>query len=93
MSGRGDWLQLAYGLSYAEWSIRWWRWVSSTPSDFNAGYERIETCCERNETWPGWFLVGTFEEFTFAERKCTMLCTKVIMFHAIVSVKSFAEYP
>ena len=82
-----------YGLSYAEWSIRWWQWVSSIPSDFNPGYERIGTCCERNKTWPGWFLVGTFEKFTFAERKCTMLCTKAIMFHAIVSVKSLAEYP
>jgi hypothetical protein len=82
-----------YGLSYAEWSIRWWQWITSLPRDVNPGHERIGTCCERNQIWPVWFLAGTFEEFVFAERECTMPCTMAIMFPAIVSEKSFAEYP
>lgn len=82
-----------YGLSYAEWSTRWWQWVSSIPRDFNPGYERIGTCCEHNQTSPVWFLVGTFEEFASAERRCTIPCTMSILFPAIVSEKSFAEYP
>jgi hypothetical protein len=49
--------------------------------------------CERNQTWPVWFLVGTFEEFASAERRCTIPCAMAIMFPAIVSEKSFVEYP
>jgi hypothetical protein len=82
-----------YGLSYAEWSIRWWQWVTSIPRDFNPGYERTGMYCERNQTWPVWFLVGTFEEFASAERRCTIPCAMAIMFPAIVSEKSFVEYP
>jgi hypothetical protein len=37
--------------------------------------------------------VGTFEEFAYAERRCTIPCNMAIMFPAIVSEKSFAEYP
>lgn len=82
-----------YGLSYAEWSIRWWQWILSIPKDVNPGFDTKGTNCKRNQTWPVWFLVGTFEEFSYAVRSCTIPYDKAIMFPAIVSEKSFVEYP
>lgn len=63
------------------------------PRDINPGYDRTGSCCEASQTWPIWFLVGTFEEFEPVERICTVPFSMAIMFPAIVGEKSFIEYP
>jgi hypothetical protein len=82
-----------YGRSYAEWSAKWWQWICSIPRTSNPGYDRTGERCECNQNSPVWFLVGTFEEFTYAERRCTIPLGVGVMFPIIASEKSFAEYP
>lgn len=82
-----------YGLSYGEWSIKWWQWITSLPIDVNPGLQSMANCCERNQILPLWFLVGTFENAVYAQRECTIPSTVGIMLPVIVSEKSYAEYP
>ena len=82
-----------YGSSYAEWSIKWWKWVVSIPRKDNPGEDKTGTNSGLGQRGPVWFLAGTFENLPIAERKCTIPFGKAIFFPVIVSEKSFAEFP
>lgn len=73
----------AYGLSYGQWTTKWWEWCFSTPistsplSDDSGKYSNI------NQDGPVWFLCGTFGENKFPKRECIIPQEKGILFPVI----------
>ena len=84
-----------YGLQYAEWTVRWWRWVLSIPKDRNPLIDSTgEHCAEgQRQSGPVWFLAGTTGNIYRAERKCIIPTGKAILFPILVSQFSYAEVP
>lgn len=71
-----------YGLSYGEWSAKWWQWVMSTPGKDNPVTDETGEKCRvgQNDT-NVWFLSGTGGEK--ASRVCTIPSGKAILFPII----------
>ena len=49
-----------YGLTYGEWSAKWWQWVHSIPAENNPITDTTGIECARGQNGPVWFLVGTY---------------------------------
>lgn len=47
-----------HGLSYAEWSVKWWQWVFSLPADNNPILDTGD--CSVGQSGHVWFLGGAF---------------------------------
>ncbi|MDQ3838873.1 MAG: hypothetical protein M3297_06350 [Thermoproteota archaeon] len=48
-----------YGISYAEWTAKWWQWVLSIPIEINPAKDNTGGNCGINQSGPVWFLAGT----------------------------------
>lgn len=59
-----------YGLTYGEWTAKWWQWTLSTPKDVNPGGDTTGKNCALKQSGPVWFLSGTFGGS--ATRVCTI---------------------
>jgi hypothetical protein len=68
-----------YGLTYGEWTAKWWQWVHSIPTENNPMLDQTgEDCAQaQNQTGPVWFLAGT--SAGSAERTCTIPAGKAIL--------------
>lgn len=75
-----------YGVSYGEWTAKWWRWTHSIPTENNPQLDPTgEDCAQaQNQTGPVWFLAGTTGGF--AERTCTIPAGKAILIPIINAV-------
>ncbi len=58
-----------YGLSYAEWSVKWWQWMFSLPADNSPilGTGPVSA----GQSGPVWFLTGAFASGVYT-RECTI---------------------
>jgi hypothetical protein len=65
-----------YGLSYGEWTARWWQWALSIPADRNPLTDTTGEFCDEGQGGPVWFYAGTFGNS--AERTCTVPAGKAI---------------
>jgi hypothetical protein len=72
------------GLSYEQWSAKWWQWVWSIPYAVNPLVNPQSFDCSTNQSGPVWFLAST------AGRPCVIPAGKMI-FLSIVSVGE--DYP
>jgi hypothetical protein len=59
-----------YGLSYGEWSAKWWQWILSIPAASNPNLDNTGTHCAEGQSGHVWFLAGAFGG-TFI-RTCTI---------------------
>ncbi|HET9232721.1 MAG TPA: hypothetical protein VFP10_01115 [Candidatus Eisenbacteria bacterium] len=67
-----------YGLSYADWSARFWQWAFSMPVDHHPLYDTAD--CSEGQSGRVWFLGATFaptvggggEILAYAERECNV---------------------
>jgi hypothetical protein len=50
-----------YGLTYGEWTAKWWQWAYSIPSDVHPAYDDNGKYCAEGQSGPVWFLAGTYE--------------------------------
>jgi hypothetical protein len=75
-----------YGLTYGEWSAKFWQWTFSLPFD---GHPLFDTAdCSAGQSGPVWFLGGTFAAIEIepgvilgeVERTCTIPAGKSIFF-------------
>src|SRR5437763_11387933 len=65
-----------YGLTYGEWSARWWQWLLAIPPNVNPNFDGTSldpdvatvNDCAQGQSGPVWFLAGTFGGP--AERAC-----------------------
>jgi hypothetical protein len=48
-----------YGLTYGEWTAKWWQWAFSMPEAVNPTIDDTGRNCANNQTGPVWFLAGT----------------------------------
>jgi hypothetical protein len=67
-----------YGMTYGEWSARWWQWILSIPTSVNPLLDPTGADCGQGQLGPVWFLAGTFGGS--ASRACTIPAGKSILF-------------
>jgi hypothetical protein len=70
-----------YGLTYADWSARWWQWVMSMSETDNPLTDDTGKSCANNQSGPVWFLVGTSGGKVV--RECGIPAGKAIFFPII----------
>jgi hypothetical protein len=80
-----------FGLSYTDWTAKWWQWAYSIPRDVNPAYDDTGKYCAQGQTGPVWFLTGTYGHPV--DRYCTIPTGKAILFPILNSECSFAEFP
>jgi hypothetical protein len=72
-----------YGLSYGQWTAKWWDWCFSSPMSTSPLIDDTGEYSHFNQTGPVWFLCGTFGENRFPKRKCTVPRDRGILFPVI----------
>ncbi len=80
-----------YGLTYGEWTARWWQWAYSIPKNINPAYDDTGKNCAQKQDGPVWFLAGTFGHYV--NRICDIPDGKTILLPILNSECSFAEFP
>jgi hypothetical protein len=67
-----------YGVSYAEWTGRWWNWALGQPYGSDPITDPDGSFCDLGQTGPVWYLAGTFG--TTVSRTCNVPAGKAILF-------------
>jgi len=80
-----------YGLSYGEWSAKWWQWIYSISGDSNPLDDPNGKNCMQKQSGPVWFLAGT--RGGSADRTCTIPSGKAIMFPIFNAVCDYKTNP
>jgi hypothetical protein len=78
-----------YGLTFGEWTAKWWQWFVSIPNDANHPLNDAKGCPARNQAGPVWFLAGSITGY--AERTCTIPQGKAILQPTLTQECSPAE--
>lgn len=79
-----------YGLTYREWTAKWWQWGYAIPKNINPAYDDTGKNCAQNQNGPVWFLAGTYGHPV--NRTCNIPAGKSILFPILNSECSFAEF-
>jgi hypothetical protein len=77
-----------HGLTYAQWSAKWWQWALAVPAPVNPILDATGANCAQGQSGSVWFLAGT--SGGAVTRSCTIPAGKSIMF-PIVNVEN--DYP
>jgi hypothetical protein len=73
----------AHGLSYGQWTAKWWQWLISIASEVNPALDETGNCAGINQSDPDvWFLAGTLGGKA-AERNSMVPAGKSILFPVI----------
>jgi hypothetical protein len=80
-----------YGLTYGEWTAKWWQWAYSIPKDVNPSYDDSGRYCSEGQSGPVWFLTSSYKHKV--DRYCNIPAGKSILFTILNSECSFAEFP
>lgn len=75
--------QRPYGLSFGEWTARWWQWAVSSPIDVNPIVDETGRYASTNQKGPVWFLAGTPGENKVPIRECAVPLGKALLFPVI----------
>jgi hypothetical protein len=78
-----------YGLSYAEWTAKWWKWALEIPSNLNPITDKTGANCAQNQSGPVWFLTGSNGANLI--RNCVIPSGKALLFGPFNSECSTAE--
>jgi hypothetical protein len=78
-----------YGRTYAEWTVEWWKWFISIPTEDNPINDPSGERCALGQQDSVWFLVGSGGGR--AERECTIPAGKAILMPALNVECSYAE--
>jgi hypothetical protein len=80
-----------YGLTYGEWTIKWWQWFFSMPEAINPTFDDTGRNCANNQTGPVWYLAGTGGGAV--TRECTISSDKGILIPIINAACDSATEP
>lgn len=81
-----------FGLSYGEWSAKWWKWSLGIPTaDSPAGDETGAKCGQSQNDPHVWFLAGTFGGPV--TRNCIVPEGKAILLPVVNNECSYLEFP
>ena len=72
-----------YGLSYGEWTVKWWQWAVSSPVDVSPIVDESGKYANTNQNGPVWFLAGTLGENKMPIRNCVVPIGKSLLFPVI----------
>ena len=73
-----------HGMTYGEWSAKWWQWAFSLPVDQNPWFDNGSCANGANGQFgPVWFLTGVINESGTAVRNCTVPVGKALFFPII----------
>lgn len=78
-----------YGMTYGEWTSKWWQWFLSIPTGQNPINDPTGERCSEQQNGSVWFLVGSGGGK--AERSCTVPAGVAILIPAINVECSFVE--
>lgn len=70
----------AFGMTYGEWSARWWQWAVSLPVNANPLFDTAD--CNAGQLGKVWFLGGSFTGSP-ADRTCNVPAGKALFFPII----------
>ena len=79
------------GLTYDNWTAKWWQWALSIPQDVNPIGDTTGKYCGQDQEGPVWFLVGTFGGA--AERTCEIPEGKAILIPLLTTECNYLENP
>lgn len=83
--GRGSFIDPdGFGLSYGDWSARWWEWLLSIPAATNPNLSTGRVDCSVGQAGDVWFLAGSFGGT--AQRSCTIPQGKALFFPMINTI-------
>jgi hypothetical protein len=84
-----------YGMTYGEWSAKWWQWNLSLPVDQNPSYDEGGSCSNgaNGQLGPVWFLTGVNVSSGTAVRNCIIPAGKALFFPIINTECSTLEEP
>jgi hypothetical protein len=70
------------GLTYGEWSARWWQWAFSLPVADNPFFDEGGDCTNgaQGQSGPVWFLTGVINTSGSAVRNCTVPAGRMLFF-------------
>jgi hypothetical protein len=74
-----------YGMTYEQWSARWWQWALATPRPTNPLLDTTGANCGVGQSGPVWFLAGTWGSGSVA-RSCTVPAGKALFFPVMSAV-------
>ena len=83
-----------YGLTYGEWSAKWWQWAVKIPASNSPISDTTGAHCAVNQSGNVWFLAGTATSTAGGPgvtRTCTVPSGKAILFPIINGECSQAE--
>jgi hypothetical protein len=70
-----------HGMTYGEWSARWWQWAYSLPVDQNPFFDDgVCTNGANGQFGPVWFLTGVVNVSGTTTRPCTIPAGKALFF-------------
>ena len=75
-----------YGLTYGQWTVKWWRWFLSTPKSISAVFDESGKFASVNQpTEHVWFLAGKVanESRDLPNRSCKIPSSRSILFPII----------
>ena len=85
-----------YGLSYGEWTVKWWQWLLSTPKSCNPLIDQSGENADINQPNEHvWFLAGKLgsEDKNFPLRNCSIPVGRSILFPVINCEANPIEFP
>jgi hypothetical protein len=80
-----------YGISYAEWTSRWWQWALSLPVEINPITDCTGKYAAEKQSGPVWFLAGTLGGV--ATRRCNIPSEKAILLPVLIHGGTLADSP
>jgi hypothetical protein len=72
-----------YGISYGQWTVRWWQWAKSAPKEINPVIDETGKYAHINQQGPVWYLAGTFGENKIPHRTCKIPADIAVLFPVI----------
>ena len=72
-----------YGLTYGQWTAKWWQWALSIPKNINPLIDEVGSFSNVGQSGPVWFLAGTLGENKLPRRSCTVHSSKAMLFPVI----------
>lgn len=81
-----------YGLTFPQWSEKWWQWMTSIPTSENPLKDETGKNCANGQNNPNvWFMTGTASGTVV--RSCTIPSSKAILIQPVGNECSYAESP
>jgi hypothetical protein len=80
-----------YGLSYGDWTVKWWKWALGIPKDIHPAADETGKNCAQGQSGPVWFLAGT--SGGSAERTCVIPSGKAILFPVLNGECTYKDSP